>query len=428
MPKKKRETISSVKGMHDILPEDAPYWEKVRRVVFDVADFYGFGYLETPILEPSELFTLSSGETSDIVTKQMYSFRTAGGDSLTLRPEGTAPVARAYLEHGFASLPQPVKVFYFGPMFRHESPQAGRFREHYQFGFEMLGIDEALADAEVVQIAFAVLKDLGLKNLVAQVNTIGDAEDRGEYRKVLKDYFRPHLKKMCEDCKERYKTNPLRMLDCKEESCQEFIMHSPQTIDYVGEESKEHFKQFLEFLDESQIPYLLNPYLVRGLDYYTRTVFEIISEDPEADKVTLVAGGRYDGLVELLGGKPAPAVGFGAGVERIIAEMKRLKVRLGGRPASRVFLVQLGELAKKKGLALLEEFRKADIPVVEALGRHSIRSQMKIADKLGVKLALILGQKEALAGELIIRDMTSGAQETVPMAKAMNEIKKRLRS
>ena len=414
--------------MHDILPDDALYWEKVRRVVFSVADFYGFGYLETPILESSDLFTITSGESSEIVTKQMYSFRTRGGDNVTLRPEGTAPAARAYLEHGFSSLPQPVKIFYWGPIFRHESPQQGRYREHHQFGFEMLGIDEALADAEVVQIAFAVLKDLGMKNLIAQVNTIGDAESRGEYRKALKDYFRPYLKKMCDDCKERYKVNPLRILDCKEESCQEFISRAPQTIDYISEDAKEHFKRFLEFLDESQIPYLLNPYLVRGLDYYTRTVFEIVSEDPEADKGTLIGGGRYDGLIKLLGGKPTPAVGFGAGVERIIAEMKRLKVRIGGRPASRVFLVQLGELAKKKGLAMLEEFRKADIQVVEALSRHSIRSQMKIADKIGAKLALILGQKEALAGEIIIRDMTSGAQETVPMTKAMNEIKRRLKT
>lgn len=428
MPNRKSRAVSSLRGMHDIVPEEAPYWNKVRSIVFDVAKFYSFGYLETPVVEQSILFERTLGEDSDVVTKEMYNFKTKGDEEVSLRPEGTAPAVRAYIEHGWASLPQPVKIFYWGPMFRHESPQAGRYRQHYQFGFEMIGIEESLADAECVQIAFAILRDLGIKNIVCEVNTIGDKECRKKYRQELKDYFRPYIKKQCDDCKKRYKTNPLRLLDCKQETCQEFIKKAPQIIDYVCEECKEHFRRFLEFLDESEIPYLLNPYLVRGLDYYNRTVFEIVPEEKDRAQNVLASGGRYDYLIELLGSKRTTAVGFAGGVERIIAAMKELKTRVSLPSPPKVFLVQLGELAKKKGLALMEDFRKAGISVSESLGRHSIRSQMKIADKIGVKLALILGQKEALADEIIIRDMKSGVQETIPLTKLMNEIRRRLKS
>lgn len=441
--KRKKESIASVKGMHDLLPDDHAYWEKIREVVLDVAKFYNFGYLETPIVEPAELFERTVGESSDIVRKEMYTFRTRGGDPVALRPEGTAPAARAYIEHGCASLPQPVKVFYWGPMFRYESPQKGRYRQHHQFGFEMLGIDDALGDAEVLQIAFAILGEVGLKNLMAEVNTIGDKDDRVRYRSALKDHFRPHIRKQCSDCRERFRENPLRLLDCKQETCQEFIANAPTAIDYVGEPAKEHFKLFLEFLDEAQIPYMLNPYLVRGLDYYTRTVFEVFLEakaaleagEPRPDesgreeppRIALLGGGRYDELIKILGGRETPAVGFAAGIERIVEVMKREKTRLPKRAEPKIFLVQLGELAKKKGLVLLEEFRRAGIPVAESLGKHSIRSQLKIADKLEAKLALILGQKEALGEEIIVRDMKSGIQETVPLSKLINEIKRRLK-
>jgi len=447
---KKKEQISTLKGMHDILPKEQPWWDKVHQVVFDIAKFYGFGLVRTPVVEKLDLFERPLGESSDIVSKEMYSFKTRGGEEAALRPEGTASIARAYIQHGWASKPQPVKVFYEGPMFRYESPQKGRYRVHHQFGFEMMGIEDALADAEIVQIAFAILDDLGIKNTIAEVNTIGDKEDRAKYRAVLKDYFRPHIKKQCADCKERYKKNPLRILDCKSENCQEFLTAAPQAIDYIRDESKNHFKLFLEYLDEAGIPYLLNPHLVRGLDYYTRTVFEIFMERDEKDKdsknsknekegeedekpdkksrLALISGGRYDGLVKMLKGKNVPAVGFGAGIERIVEAMKESKSRVGGRSKSKVFLVQLGELAKKKGLVLMEDLRKSNISIDEALGKHSIRSQLKIADKLGSRLAIILGQKEALADEIIIRDMETGVQETVPTSKLPKEIKKRLRS
>jgi len=410
------------------VPEEQPFWDKVHNVVFDVAKFYGFGYLETPVVEETSLFARTLGAGSDIVTKEMYSFKTKGGGNISLRPEATASIARAYIEHGWASLPQPVKLFFWGQMFRYEKPQSGRFRQFHQFDFEMVGIEEALADAEIVQITFAILRDLGLKKIICEVNTIGDAEDRVKYRQIIKDYFRPHLKKQCADCRERYKSNPLRMMDCKQETCQEFVSRAPQIIDYVGDDAKNHFKLFLEFLDESETPYLLNPYLIRGLDYYNRTVFEVFPEERKSGQTALVAGGRYDDLIKLLGGKATPAVGMAGGVERIISAMKEFGNRLPTKVQPKIFLVQLGELAKKRSLSLMEEFRKAGLSVGEALGRHSIRSQMKIADKIGVKLALILGQKEALAGEIIIRDMKSGAQETVSLEKLFKEVKKRLKT
>ncbi len=423
---RKKEGITTVKGMHDILPDEQVYWERVRNVVFDVAKFYGFGRIMTPVLEDQELFARTLGAGTDIVEKEMYAFKTQGGDAVALRPEGTAPVVRAYIEHGMHSLPQPVKLFYFGPFFRHEKPQKGRYRQFRQMGFEMIGIDEPLGDAELVQMAFAILRDLGVKNLICEVNTIGDPEDRKKYIKELKNYLRPHVRKLPADDKRRYKQNVLRILDTKEEETQEILANAPQIIDHVSEEAREHFKRFLEYLDELEIPYLLKPNLVRGLDYYNRTVFEIRTEDDVRAHGTLIAGGRYDGLVKQVGGQNTPAVGFGAGIERIIEQMRTDNARVGGTKRSVLFLVQLGDLAKKKGLGLMETFRKANLNVEESLGKHSIRSQLKIADKIGADLALIVGQKEALSDEVIIRDMETGVQETVPVRNIVKDIKRRL--
>lgn len=424
-----------------------------------MAWFYDFGYVATPILEYQGVFEKSLGLTSDVVEKEMFTLKTRGGDELALRPEGTAPIMRAYLQHGWESLPQPVKVFYWGPMFRHENPQAGRFRQFYQFGFEMLGSEDPVLDAQLIQMAVNLLSGLGVKNLICEVNSLGDKVCRVKFRQALKDYFRNHIKKMCADCQRRFKTNPLRILDCKEEECREVIAKSPQILDFICDDCRNHFKKLLEFLDEIGVPYMLNPHLVRGLDYYAKTVFEIFasgasesdsskksdppvegapekSPDSAADKgmeekrpaqAALVSGGRYDGLAEMLGGKNVPAVGFAAGIERIINEMKEVKVRVPARPQPKLFLVQLGDLAKKKSLRLLEEFRKNNILIAESLGKHSIKTQLKLADKLEVKLTLIFGQKEALDNEMIIRDMTSGVQETIPLAKLIGEVKKRLK-
>ena len=345
-----------------------------------------------------------------------------------MRPEGTAPIMRAYLEHGWESIPQPVKAFYLGQMFRHESPQAGRYRQFHQFGFEVIGSEDPVSDAELILIAMNLLKDMGIKNLICEINSLGDKTCRIKYKQALKDYFRNHIKKMCSNCQRRFKANPLRILDCKEEKCKEIILKAPQILDFICDDCRSHFKKLIEFLDELEVPYLLNPYLVRGLDYYTKTVFEIYNEEKRSSQSALAGGGRYDGLGEILGGKNIPAVGFACGIERVIYEMKESKARVPARPMPKIFLVQLGDLGKKKSLKLMEEFRKHNIFVSESLSKHSIKSQMKSADKEGVKLTLILGQKEALDNEIIIRDMTSGVQETIPIPKLINEIKKRLKA
>ena len=425
MPK---QLFATPAGMHDILPEDSPYWEKVRQIVFELAKFYDFGFIQTPILEPQTIFERTLGLSSDVVEKEMYTLKTKGGDELALRPEGTAPIMRAYIQHGWEAAPQPVKVFYMGPMFRHENPQAGRLRQFHQFGFETLGSEDPVVDAQLIQLAMAALVDLGVKGLICEVNSLGDKVCRTKYRIALKDFFRYHIKKMCHNCQRRFKNNPLRILDCKEEKCHEVIAKAPQILDFICDDCRSHFKKLLEFLDETSIPYLLNPHLVRGLDYYSRTVFEIYAEERRGAQSALISGGRYDGLAELLGGKKVPACGWAGGIERIIAEMKEVKARVPQRPQPKVFLVQLGDLAKKKSLKILEEFRENDILMAESVSRHSIRSQMNIADKLGVKLALILGQKEALDKEIIIRDMVAGMQETIPLAKLITEVKRRLKS
>ena len=412
-------------GMHDILPEDQKYFKRLYGVVEEAADFYGFSKIDTPVVEETELFARGLGVSTDIVQKQMYSFRTAGGDHLTLRPEGTAPVVRAYVEHGMFNLPQPIKLFYFGPFFRYESPQAGRYRQFWQFGFETLGEKNPVLDVQMMQIFYNILREIGLKNLMIEVNSIGDSQCRPYYKKLLVSYFKSKEYSLCADCRRRLKENPLRILDCKEEKCQPVKVEAPQTVDHLCEECHAHFKEVLEFLDEIELPYRLNPRLVRGLDYYTKTVFEIFEEGESI--IALAGGGRYDALTKLLGGVDTPAVGAAAGVERIVQAMKTREVRLPKTIEASVFLAQLGTLARGKSLKLFEEFRKANIPVYESFGRDSLKTQLNRANKLQARYTLILGQNEALEGTIIIRDMESGRQDTVKLDKIVGEVKERLR-
>jgi len=416
-------------GMHDILPEEHKYFQKIYDVCQDVAAFYGFQRIETPILEETELFSKGIGLATDIVGKQMFTLRTKGGDYLTLRPEGTAPVVRAYIEKGMQNLPQPVKLWYFGPFFRYEHPQAGRFRQFWQFGFEVLGEENSVLDAQIIQIFYNILKELRLKNLIVEVNSIGDSQCRPYYKKLLASFFRSRESALCLDCRRRLRENPLRILDCKEEKCQQIRSQAPQILDHLCENCHKHFKEVLEFLDELELPYHLNPYLVRGLDYYTKTVFEIIQDSPEEKAWgSLAAGGRYDTLVKLLGGRPAPAVGGAAGVERMIQLMKAKAIRFPKIKEAEIFLAQLGNLAKRKSLKLIEDFKEAEILIAESLGRDSLKAQLKIADRVGVKYTLILGQKEALEGKIIIRDMKTGRQEIVKLDKAVKEVGKKLKT
>jgi len=424
----KRVKFQRPSGMHDILPEDQQYFQKIYNTVQANANFYGFKKIDTPILEDTDLFSKGVGVSTDIVEKQMYSFRTKGGDNLTLRPEGTAPTMRAYIENGFFNLPQPVKLWYWGPFFRYEHPQAGRYRQFWQFGFESIGESGSVVDAQIILIFYNILRELRLKNLVVEINSIGDRQCRPYYKKALISYFKTRESGLCLDCRRRLRENPLRILDCKEEKCVILSSQAPQLIDYLCQECHNHFKEVLEFLDNIELPYNLNPHLVRGLDYYTKTVFEIFAtRDNKKISGSLVGGGRYDALSKLIGDRDIPACGGAGGIERIVSLIKENGLSFTESGSIKVFLAQLGNLAKRKGLKLLEDFRKEKILVAESLGRDSLKTQMSRAAKIGAKYTLILGQKEALEGTIIIRDMESGKQETVKLEKTVSEIKKRLK-
>jgi len=426
--KQKQKFFQAPKGMRDILPEDQPYWDKFLKNAEELARDYGFSKIETPILEDAELFARGTGETSDVVTKQMYSFKTLAGRTLALRPEGTPGVVRAYLENGLSNLPSPLKFFYSGPMFRYEQPQQGRTRQFWQFGLETIGDKEAVLDVQIIQLCLRILKGAGLKKIDVQINSLGCSHCRSGFRRALMDYYRHRKNKICPDCQKRLKENPLRLLDCKEEKCQPVKSQAPSSLEYLCAECKAHFKSVLEFLDELEIPYFLNKNLVRGLDYYTKTIFEFWLEGENSENpLALGGGGRYDNLIQNLGGKSTPAVGASLGADRVVLAMKKEEVKASSGYNPKVFLVQLGDRGKKKSLKLFEALHQADIVAAESFSRDSIKAQLKIADRLGVKFALILGQQEALDGTIIVRDMAAGSQEIVPQEKIVEEMKKRLK-
>lgn len=392
-----------------------------------LAQDYNFQKIDTPVLEETELFARGIGEATDIVEKEMYSLRTKGGDAFTLRPEFTAGIVRAYIQHSLHLAPQPLRLYSQGPVFRHENPQAGRYRQFHQFNVEIFGSREPVTDAGIIQFCWVALEELGLKDLIVMVNSIGCSECRPQYRSQLLSYYRPRAKKLCHNCKNRFRKNPLRLLDCKEETCQEMAKNAPQSIDYLCPACHAHFKHLLEFLDETSIPYTLNTRLTRGLDYYEKSVFEIVSRENAGQQATLCAGGRYDKLVDLLGGRSEGVTGAALGLERIISLLKESRAKYPEPPKPKLFLAQLGDLGRKKSLKLFEDLRKAGFRTIESLGRDSIKSQLKIAEKFGVPLTLLLGQKEALDGDIIIRDMETGVQETVRMDRVIEEVKKRLK-
>ncbi len=424
----KKPKFQTPSGMHDILPGDYVYFQRVEKVCQEVADFYRFERIETPIAEQAELFLRSIGDATDIVEKQMYSFKTRGGDFLVLRPEGTASVARAFIEHGMNNLPQPVKLWHFGPFFRYERPQADRYRQFWQAGFEVLGEQSPVIDAQIIQLVCNIFKKLKFDDLIIEVNSIGCRHCRSYYKKLLVSYLKSRETSLCSDCRGRLKKNPLRVLDCKEEKCQRIYSQAPQMVDHLCDDCKSHFKQVLDFLDEIELPYNLNPYLVRGLDYYTKTVFEVHRRSKEGEPtLTLAGGGRYDGLIKLLGGKDTPGCGVACGIERIVSFMKEKPLKVSKHNTSKIFLAQLGSLAKKKSLVLVEKLREADIPVIEMLNKDTLKVQLSRANKMGVKYCLILGQKEALDSKIIVRDMESGGQKIIDADNIVKEIKKSLK-
>ena len=442
MPRKKKQTdetpkrarrktapVRAVKGMRDILPQEWLVWNHVLDVSEKLCRDFGFGKIEVPILERTELYERGVGQTTDIVEKEMFSFKTRGGDEVSLRPEGTAGVVRAYIENGMNKWSQPVKLYYTGPMFRYEKPQAGRYREHHQFGFEIFGGEGSVIDAQVIYLAWKIFQKIGIKDISIQINSIGCEDCRNNYKKLLVDYYGMKVNKLCVDCKRRLVKNPMRLLDCKEDKCMQVSSSAPQIIDHLCEDCHNHFKNVLEFLDELEIPYVLNPNLVRGLDYYTRTVFEIWSngEESESRQSSFGGGGRYDNLVKYLGGEDTPAIGFSFGIERIVEKIIKDGLNPKIKLTKKVFLIQLGNAARKKVLKLFDKLIDSNISVAESVGRGSIKSQLKMANKLNSKLALIIGQKEAIDNTVIIRDMESGMQEIVVTEDIITEVKRRLK-
>jgi len=419
--------FQTLRGMIDILPEEQKYWQFVLNIVEDFFQRAGYGKITTPLLEKADLFVKGTGLGSDIVNKEMYVFKDKSGEKVALKPENTPNVARAYLEHGMYTWPQPVKLYYIDPIFRYDRPQAGRYRQFWQYGAEVIGDKGAFLDAEVILLSWRILESLGLSNLSLEINSIGCSKCRQKFIIQLINYYQKKKKALCALCKERLKRNPLRLLDCKELGCAPFKETAPQILDALCSECSEHFKEVLEYLDELEIPYNLNPYLVRGLDYYTKTVFEIWDEKNRAQNA-LGGGGRYDRLIELLGGKPTPAVGMAFGVERVIAYLKEQGLRPKEELSALVFVAQLGEEARKKSLFLVDQLWGAGIRAQTALSKESVKAQLKMADKLGAPIALIIGQKEVTDKTVIIRDMNSGIQTTVEMKDIISELKKRLPS
>jgi len=414
------------------LPQDQAWWDKVRKEVDYISDYYNFTRIDTALLERAEVFEKSLGATTDIVEKEMYVFKSRSGDRIALRPEATASIVRSYVQHGLSHLGQPLKVFYIGPMFRKEQPQAGRFRQFHQAGFEILGgDDDPVYDAQIILAMLRLLERLKLKNLSLHINSIGCRVCRPNYKKKLIEYYKNLAEKLCKDCLRRMKENPLRLLDCKNEICQEYKAGAPIILDSLCSNCNRHLKHVLEFLEELGIQYVLDNYLVRGLDYYNKTVFEFFTEtvleDGRKFDFAIASGGRYDYLMELFGSRQSAGVGGAIGLDRAIEVMKATKVNLGLRAKNKIFFIHIGDLAKKKSLTLIEGLRDEGIGVMESLGKDSLGAQLRSANKEGAQHALIFGQKEAFEESIIVRDLKNSVQETIPLKKMLAEVKKRLR-
>ena len=416
----------AVRGTQDILPQDAPYWRHLENTIHELCARYGYRRIEPPIFEETSLFARSVGETTDIVEKEMYSFTDRGGLELTLRPEFTAGVVRAYIQHGMHTWPQPVKLYSIGPAFRYERPQAGRYRQFHQVNVEAIGEQDPAVDLEIMSIAWDLYETLGSKGLSFQLNSTGCPACKPGYIKRLVAYYEQHLDVICEDCKRRLQRNPLRVLDCKVPTCQPIIEAAPHIREHLCAECAEHFETLLGYLDLLGRPYTLNHRLVRGLDYYTKTVFEVWAEEGLGAQNAVCGGGRYDGLVEELGGPPTPGIGFAAGLERIVLTMKAQEIAVPELPAPQVFVAYLGDEAKTRAVMLASELRAAGIGTLLAFGQRSLKAQMKQADRAGVRYTLILGEDELAAGEATVRDMAAAEQQRVALAEIVDWLKQRL--
>jgi histidyl-tRNA synthetase len=406
--------------MHDILPEEMPRWHFLEERYREIVERFGYQEIRTPVLEPLELFVRGIGEDTDIVEKEMYSFEDKGGARLALRPEGTASAMRAYMQHNLGGLEPVSKLYYLGPMFRRERPAKGRYRQFYQAGAELVGAAEPTADAEIIGMAVMFVESLGIHDVSVQINSLGDRDTRPAYRGALVDHFGPFAEGLCGDCRRRLETNPLRVLDCKVESCRGIASGAPSVLEYLGSEAREHFDELKRLLDRSGVRYSVVPKMVRGLDYYSRTIFEIQgrSEDLGA-QATIVGGGRYDDLLEQLGGKRVPTIGFAFGIERLL-------MMLGDEAQealrTTVFVVAAGAGGQDRAIELTWRLRREGFKVEASYAEGSLRSQLKRADRVKASVALIAGEDEAARGAVTLRDMKAGTQEEVPLSELHRRI------
>ncbi len=410
------------RGTTDILPEEQAYWRYIEHKAADISERYGYRRIDTPIFEDTSLFVRSVGEATDIVQKEMYTFEDRGGNKLTLRPEGTAPVCRAYLEHGMQNLPQPVKLFYINSLYRYERPQAGRYREFRQFGCEAIGEINPTLDAEVIDMAWQFFVLLGMSQLHLKINSIGCKNCRPVYLDRLKEYYGQCQPQLCPDCRNRLARNPLRLLDCKNASCQQIAGAAPKTYEHLCPECADHFDQLQKYLSLLSLPFEIDSCLVRGLDYYTRTVFEIQPE-AEGSQSSLGGGGRYDDLIEELGGKPTPGIGFAAGIERIITNLKRQNAPVPSLSGPEVFIAFLGDAARDAAVKLAGDLRQCGISLIQAQGNKSLKAQLRQANNLGVRQTIIIGEEEVKTGTAQLRDMSTSQQQTLPLDKLVEKLK-----
>ncbi len=405
------------RGTNDFLPEDTAKWQYIEKLLREICRQFGYAELRTPIFEETALFLRGVGDTTDIVQKEMYTFEDTGGRSLTLRPENTASAVRAYVENKLFAGQQPVRLFYMGPMFRYERPQAGRFRQFHQFGVECFGPASPAADAEVIALAWEFYRRLGLKNLELNLNSVGCPNCRPAYRQALQDFLRPHLSELCPTCQERFEKNPLRILDCKNPQCQQFLQGAPTTLDALCDECHEHFEAVQSYLHAAAIPYRLNTKLVRGLDYYTNTAFEILLSDIGAQSA-VCGGGRYNGLVEELGGKATPGVGFALGMERVFSALTAQKLALPEQPGLDVFVAVLDKQAQTMAFQLACNLRQSGLAAGYDTMERSLKAQFKYADSQRAAYTLLVGGEELTRGSVVLRDMQSSEQTE----QSINEI------
>ena len=414
--------INILKGTKDVLPQESYKWQKIEHEIEAVTRLYNLRRISTPTFEHTELFLRGVGDTTDIVNKEMYTFEDRGGRSISLKPEGTAGVVRSYIENSLSQLPQPLKMYYETPVFRYERPQAGRLREHHQFGVEIYGADSSAQDVEVMLIARTLFERLGITGLELRINSIGCPTCRKAYNAALKSYFASRVDELCATCRERLDKNPLRILDCKEEKCGEIAKNAPSVLDYLCEDCRAHHEGVKALLTKLGISYVVDDKIVRGLDYYTKTVFEFVAGGIGA-KSTVCGGGRYNGLVEEIGGKPCPAVGFGMGIERLILTMTMIGASFGAEPTPDLFLANIG--LPDEAFLLTESLRKEGVAAeCDTMGR-SLKSQMKLSDKLGAKYVVVLGESEWTAGVVKVKEMKTGEEEECSLANIAKYIKEK---